>query len=263
MINQIHNENCIATMQRLPQNYIDCVVTSPPYDNLRAYTGEAPWNWQVFQSIAKHLWRVVKPGGVVVWVVGDQTADGNESGSSFQQALFFKEVGFKLFDTMIYAKPPRGAKGSNKSYWEAFEYMFVFSKGLPKTTNFICDRPQTLRAGPSHGVERYADGKLKRKKRTPLAPRAFGKRTNIWTYNNGRHHSTKDAIAYKHPAIFPEALAADHIKSWTNEGDVVYDPFTGSGTTLKMAKCLKRQWIGSEISAEYCKIAESRLQILI
>lgn len=100
-INTIYNEDCLATMRKMPDNYVDLTVTSPPYDNMRKYD-----NFSFdFHSVAQELYRITQQGGVVVWVVGDQTKNGSESGTSFKQALYFKEtVGFKLYDTMIYRK---------------------------------------------------------------------------------------------------------------------------------------------------------------
>ena len=251
----IHQESCITTMRKMPSECIDLVITSPPYDDMRSYEGD---KLTEFDKIAQSLYRVVKDGGVVVWVVGDQTIKGNETGSSFKQALRFKEVGFNLFDTMIYAKPPRGAVGNNKTYWQTFEYMFVLSKGQPKTINLICDRENKDSRKGDNGTKRLHNGELKQLKRGGYAKK--GRRTNIWQYHIGKGHSSSDAIAHQHPAIFPEKLARDHIKSWSKKNDVVYDPFMGSGTTAKMAELEERKWIGSEISKKYCKISAERLK---
>ena len=252
-INKCYNENCLDTMARMPDNFVDLTVTSPPYDNLRTYNG---YSFD-FEAVAKELFRVAKQGGVVVWVVGDATIKGSETGTSFRQALFFKEIGFNLYDTMIYAKPPRGAVGNNKTYWQTFEYMFILAKGKPKTINLICDRKNKESRDGDNGTKRLKNGELLTVKRGGYSD--FGRRTNIWEYVIGKGLSTKDDFAFKHPAIFPEQLANDHIISWSNEGDVVYDPFMGSGTTAKMAILNKRNWIGSEISEEYCKIIERRI----
>ena len=253
-LNRVYNEDCIKTMSLLKANMIDMVVTSPPYDEMRLYSGNT---FNQFEKIAKALYRVIKHGGVVVWVVGDQTIKGNETGTSFKQALYFKEIGFNLFDTMIYEKPPRGAVGNNKTYWQSFEYMFILSKGLPKTINLLMDRKNKDVRNGDTGSKRLFDGSLKTIKREGYEKQ--GRRTNIWKYLIGRSHSTKDNVAFKHPAIFPESLAEDHILSWSNEGEIVYDPFMGSGTTAKMAILNNRKWIGSEISKEYCEICRSRI----
>lgn len=251
-INKIYNESNLETMSRMPDNFIDLTVTSPPYDNLRTYNGYC----FDFENVADQLYRVTKNGGTVVWVTGDATVKGCETLTSFWQALYFKKIGFNV-ETMIYAKPPRGAVGNNRIYWQAFEYMFILSKGTQKTINLIRDRQnKDSRAGDS-GTKRLDNGELKKVKRGGYSD--FGRRTNIWEYGIGKGQSTKDNIAFEHPAIFPEQLANDHILSWSNEGDLVYDPFMGSGTTAKMAIVNKRNWIGSEISEEYVELANKRL----
>jgi len=253
-LNKIICGDAVEVMQAMPSDSIDLVVTSPPYDELRGYKGYS-FN---FEGMAKGLFRVMKKGGVVVWVVGDQATKGDETGTSFRQALYFKQVGFNLFDTMIYLKTPRGAVGNNKTYWQAFEYMFILSKGAPKTINLIKDRENKDERSGDNGTKRLHDGTLLKLKRAGYSK--YGRRTNVWEYLIGRGHSTSDNIAYKHPAIFPEKLVQDHIISWSNPGDVVFDPMCGSGTTCKMAKLNKRDFIGIDISSEYCKIAEERLR---
>ena len=254
--NIIYNEDCLKTMQKFPKNCIDLVVTSPPYDDMRKYKGYS-FN---LKKVIEELLRVVKKGGVVVWVVGDQTIKGNETGTSFRQALLFKECGFNLFDTMIYQKAPRGAVGNNKTYWQTFDYMFVFSKGNPKTINLIKDRKNKESRDGDTGTKRLYDGKLKNIKRPGYEE--FGRRTNIWYYLVGKGHSATDNFAFDHPAIFPEKLAEDHIKTWSKKGDLVYDPFLGSGTTAKASISLDRNWIGSEISSQYCTLSKKRIRLV-
>lgn len=236
-LNKIYNENCLETMGRMEDEFVDLVVTSPPYDNLRSYEG---YSFD-FESIAKELYRVMKKDGVVVWVVGDATIDGSETGTSFKQALYFMELGFKLHDTMIYEKnsPAYPARRDSNRYTQIFEYMFVFTKGKP-AGRLICDKPNKW-AG-------YKDfsGKLK----NPVPE--FSPRNNIWKYVTSFN-------GVKHPAPFPEELAKDHILSWSDEGDVVYDPFMGSGTTGKMAKLNGRHYVGSEVSDSYTEIAKKRI----
>ena len=253
-LNKIICGDAVEIMKAIPPNSIDLVVTSPPYDELRNYNGYV-FN---FEGIARGLFRVMKKGGVVVWVVGDQTVKGNETGTSFRQALYFKQVGFNLFDTMIYLKTPRGAVGNNKTYWQAFEYMFVLSKGTPNTINLLKDRENKDERDGDRGTKRLHDGTLLKLKRAGYSK--YGRRTNVWEYLIGKGHSASDNIAYQHPAIFPERLVQDHITSWTNPGDVVFDPMCGSGTTCKMAKLNKRDFIGIDISSEYCEIAKNRLK---
>jgi site-specific DNA-methyltransferase (adenine-specific) len=263
-LNTIYNENCLDTMRSMPNNFIDLTITSPPYDDLRTYnnyikSGEAKNNGYSFsfEPIAKELYRITKEGGVVIWVVGDSTIAGNETGNSFRQALFFKECGFNLFDTMIYSKPPRGACGNNQTYWQTFEYMFVLSKGKPKTLNLIKDRQNKESRNGDTGTKRLKNGELLQVKRGGYGE--YGRRTNIWEYRIGKGHSTNDQIAHQHPAIFPENLALDHIYSWSKVGDLVYDPMMGSGTVAKMCLLEDRNFIGSEINPDYCQIAEQRI----
>jgi len=253
-INKIYNENCLETMGKMPDNFIDLTVTSPPYDNLRDYKGYS----FPFEEIAKELYRVTKEGGVVVWVVGDATIKGSETGTSFKQALYFKEIGFNLHDTMIYYKDSF-QKPSHSRYWSCMEYMFVFSKGKPKAHNLICDRKNKQSGKKTSGkTVRNADGTTS--KRKDVLINEYGRRTNVWTYKVGYMKSTSDKIAYQHSAIFPEELVKDHIISWSNEGDLVYDPFMGSGTTAKMAILNNRKYIGSEISEDYIKIIKTRIK---
>jgi len=247
--NTIHNENCLNTMARMEDNFIDLTVTSPPYDDLRTYNG---YSFD-FKSIAKELYRVTKEGGVVVWIVGDATVKGSETGTSFKQALFFKECGFKLHDTMIWNKPDAKPLTHNR-YEQSFEYMFIFSKGKPNTFNGIKDKVNKWAGTKEHGTFRDVDGTTKRKNgHNKKTISSFGLRHNTWIINSVK---TRE---YKHPAMFPERLANDHIISWSNEGDLVYDCFLGSGTTAKMAIVNNRRYVGSEMSKEYCEIAEERI----
>lgn len=254
--NHIYNMDCLILMASIPDNHIDLVVTSPPYDDMRSYDGNSTLD---LPQIASQLYRIVKWGGVVVWVIADQSHDGNESGTSFRHALLFKDVGFNLFDTMIYAKPPRGAVGDSRGYWQAFEYMFVFSKGAPKTINLLCDRMNKECRNGDKGSKRLHNGSLKSVRRNGY--KEHGRRTNIWEYQVGAGHSSSDNLAKSHPAIFPEGLARDHILSWSNEGDLVYDPFCGSGTTSKMCVTYKRNFIASDVVAKYCDIAKERVAL--
>jgi len=213
-----------------------------------------------FEEIARELFRITKEGGVLVWIVGDRTIEGNETGTSFRQALFFKECGFNLFDTMIYLKPPRGAVGNNNTYWQSFEYMFVLSKGYPKTINLLRDRENKESRNGDNGTKRLQNGELLKLKRGGYGE--FGRRTNVWEYNIGRSHSASDELAYEHPAIFPEKLAQDHILSWSNPDELIYDPMCGSGTVAKMCLVENRNFIGSEISSQYCSIAQRRISLI-
>ncbi len=249
-IYNINNEDCLITMTNIPDECIDFVITSPPYDDIRNYNG---YKFE-FEKIAKELFRVMKKGGVVIWVVADATIDGSETGTSFKQALYFKEVGFRLHDTMIYYKNNPMPQTGNR-YHQHFEYMFCFSKGSPKTFNPLTE--DTKYRGLANMKNRGQNGSLDYEKVERTTEKKVG---NVFFYSVGGGISTKDKVAYQHPAIFPEKLVADQIHTWTNEGDLVYDPFMGSGTTAKMAHLMNRKWLGSEISEEYCKIAEERLK---
>lgn len=252
----IKQGDCLEVMRSLPDNSVDLTVTSPPYDNLREYNGNInQWCFEKFQGVARELYRVTKQGGVIVWVVGDASDKGSETGTSFKQALFFKECGFNLHDTMIWNKGSF-AFPSKSCYHQVFDYMFVFSKGKPKTLNFITDR-KNLYIGERGASGRNKDGV--RNKGKSSVRNEYGKRFNIWNYPIGGGHCTKDRIAYKHPAIFPEQLAKDHILSWSNKGDVVLDCFMGSGTTGKMAVLNNRNFIGIELDEQYFEIAKERI----
>ncbi len=252
-VNSINNIDCVDGMKQLPENCIDLVVTSPPYDDLRDYHG---YTFR-FEEIVVELFRVIKDGGVVVWVVGDKVDKGNRSLTSFKHALFFQQTGFNVHDIMIYKKKNTPFMRSN-AYTNCYEFMFVFSKGKPKTFNPL--KTKTVRQGSEKLVSnKKADGvnnkvwaELKEEKTL----------TNIWEYAVGLGGTTNDKFAFKHTAMFPERLAQDHILSWSNEGDMVFDPMCGSGTTCKMAALNKRSYLGMEISKEYTEIALQRVEIL-
>jgi len=246
-INKIYNENCLDTMARMEDNFIDLTVTSPPYDNLRTYNG---YSFD-FESIAKELYRVTKQGGVVVWIVNDKTHKGSETGTSFKQALFFKECGFNLHDTMIWKKDKYVPLTHNR-YEQQFEYMFVFSKGKPKTVNHIKVISKHKGKEPKRTFYQTNKDKKPTIQHTPKKVSENKIKGNVWTFN-------PQSLGNGHPAIFPEELANDHIVSWSNEGDLVYDCFMGSGTTAKMSKLNNRNYVGSEISKEYCNISNERL----
>jgi len=249
-LNTIYNENCLQTLSNMPNDFVDLTLTSPPYDDLRNYNG---FQFE-FEKIVKQLFRITKNGGLVVWVVGDATKEGSETGTSFKQALYFMQNGFNLHDTMIYYKNnPMPTAG--KRYHQHFEYMFAFSKGQPNTFNPITENCKYN--GLANMKNRGQNGELNYKKVERTTEKKVG---NVFFYSIGGGISTKDTIAYNHPAIFPEQLASDQIKTWTNEGDLVYDCFMGSGTTAKVAQILKRNWIGSEISTEYVEIANKRME---
>lgn len=246
----ICGDNC-DVLGTLPRECIDLVVTSPPYDDLRTYGGHS-WD---FYGVAWQLKRVLKPGGVIVWVVADATKDGSETGTSMRQALHFQSLGLNLHDTMIYQVPGTGAKGSNLCYWQVWEYMFILSNGRPSSVNRLQDK-KNKKAGTvsTSAAKQHATG-------TRLHPIGgtvigeFGYRDNVWVVPSGNNGDD----ATDHPAPFPEDLARDHILSWSSEGDIVLDPFSGSGTTAKMARELGRHYIGIEVNEAYVEISRKRL----
>lgn len=251
--NSIINIDCLEGMKNLPTNAIDLVVTSPPYDNLRDYNGYK-FN---FEGIATELYRIIKEGGVVVWVVGDKIKNGNKTLTSFRQAIYFQEIGFNAHDVMIYKKKNTPFMRSN-AYTNCYEFMFVFSKGSPNTFN--AKKTSTVR----HGMEKVvtnkkADG-INNKVLAELKKEKT--KTNIWSYAVGLGGTTNDKFAFEHTAIFPEKLAQDHILSWSNEGDLVFDPMCGSGTTCKMSALNKRKYLGMEISKDYTELAKKRVRTL-
>jgi DNA modification methylase len=256
---KLYNENCIDVLNRISEKCIDLTITSPPYDNLREYKNDFDWNEKIWKNIIDLLYKVTKLGGVVVWVVNDATINGSETGSSFKQALYFKEIGFNLHDTMIYGK--KFCKfPSQTRYYNVFEYMFIFSKGKPNTINLIKDR-ENKTAGYNRGrkkIRTKKENKFQRIKDGIVKP--FGVRFNIWYYTNTGGNGTKDTIAYKHPAIMPDNLVKDHLISWSNENDTVLDPFMGSGTVGKISKMLNRNFLGIEIDPEYFNIAKERIE---
>ena len=245
----------------MPADSVDLVVTSPPYDDLRDYHNNKAWNYGFFTKVAGALARVLKSGGVIVWNVADQTIKGRKTGSSFRQALFFMEqCELHLHDTMIYAKTgvafPSGPHSVR--YTQKFEYVFILSKGKPKTINLIQDKPNKWAGVSSWGKAsaRKKNGDIQKSATKTKKVKPFGVRDNIWLIKNSGGFGQKNKSAYKHPATMPEALARGHIVSWSKPGDVVLDPFMGSGTTARVAKEQGRDYVGFEIDAEYAALAE-------
>lgn len=256
-LNKIIEADCLNVMRNFPDDCIDMVLTSPPYDNLREYKG---FKFS-FEAIAQELFRIIKHGGVLVWVVNDATIQGSETGTSFKQALYFKEIGFNLHDTMIFKKRNPIPQIYRKRYNNEFEYMFVFSKGTVRTHNSIMI--PCLHAGLELNGTTYKNySKLEQKRKKLANPVKDTKiKGNIWEYVVGKNAEDQDAKF--HPAPFPCELARDHILSWSNEGDIVLDPMSGSGTTCKVAKELNRNFIGIDISSEYCNLARKRIENVI
>lgn len=251
-IDSIYNMDCVEGMRKLDNDSIDAVVTSPPYDTMRTYGGVGDgWSFDKFKDVAKEIARVLKPGGVCVWVVNDETMNGSESGTSFRQALYFKdECGLNIHDTMIWEKTCNGCLGSSNCYLQNFEYMFVFSKGDIKTFNPIEDRKNVVKAGKFGATNgQIRDGKGVER---VIVRKEYGRRTNIWQINQQQNSD--------HPAPYPLSLARGHVISWTERGGVVLDPFMGSGTTA--IACIKehRHFIGFELNKEYYDRAVKRIK---
>lgn len=242
--------DCVEYMRAQPAGVFDLTVTSPPYDKLRNYEGFSV----DFAAVFGELYRTTREGGVLVWVVGDQTKDGCESLSSFRQAILAVESGFKLLDTMIFVKSGSGAAGSRNCYWQVFDYMFVFTKGKPDTVNLLHDVPNKF-AGERTTKGRVNRNNELRDRKSRIIPE-YSKRGNVWRYavgnNNGDYRSG-------HPAPFPEVLASDLISSWSDTDNVVFDPFGGSGTTAAVAQAMGRKFVSGDISPEYATIAVDRL----
>lgn len=255
MKNKIICGDCLETMKEMHNKSIDMVLTSPPYDNLRKYNGNLNWGEHVWKPVIEELFRIIKDGRVVVWVTGDATIKGSETGTSFKQALYFKEVGFNLHDTMIYRKINYIPLTHNR-YEQEFEYMFVLSKGKPKVFNPI--KIPTKLGGKTYNPKRprtYDNHSIRHNRSETLIYKMNKIKGNIFEYITGAGNDKTN-----HSATFPEKLAHDHIISWSNEGDTILDPFAGSGTTGKMAKQLNRNYILIEKEPEYCKIAEERIK---
>lgn len=256
MIKDLRLGDSSIILKEFPCESIDMIITSPPYDNLRSYNGTLEWDFNIFKNIASELYHVLKSGGIMVWVVGDATIKGTETGTSFKQALHFMNIGFNLHDTMIWEKSTFSAVGALKSrYAPVFEYMFILSKGKPKTFNPIKDKPNKHSGVEHHGTYRLVDGSTKPvcgKGRKIVAE--FGQRHNVWKINEEK------AWNKKHPAVFPEILVKDHLISWSNKGDTILDPFMGSGTVGKCCIDMDRNFIGIEKDATYFKVANDRLR---
>lgn len=248
-MNIAYNADCVEAMRKMQDDTVDLIVTSPPYDDLRTYNGYS-FDWKV---TLQEFYRVVKIGGVVVWIVADQTKQGSETGSSFRQALYAIDCGFNLHDTMIWNKGSTQYPDKCR-YYSVFEYMFVFSKGQPKTINLIRDKKNKNAGASCSGTTRQRDGSLKVLNGAIVGRtvKEYGVRPNIWSQPRECNNRTG------HPAVFPIRLAEDHIRTWSNEGDLVMDPFMGSGTTRIAAYNLSRSFIGFEIDSEYFKKQEER-----
>jgi len=262
MINQIFNEDCLETMKRMPDNYVDLILTSPPYDNMRSYGGNKNYHQRLndtgfsfdFEGIAKELTRVLKPGGVIMWNIQDQTIKGTRTGNSMRQALYFmEECKLLLWDHLIWYKTGTPFPSPYR-YRNVWENMFILTKGKPNTFNPILKKNKSGGASRNRRRERNHNGELEIKERV-IKTKEYGIDDNVWYITN--HFKINDEMKkYGHPAVMTDEVARRHIQSWTNEGDVVYDPFLGAATTTRIAKEMNRNWIGSEIHKPYFDISK-------
>jgi DNA modification methylase len=261
VINQIYNEDCLDTMGRMPSDYIDLVLTSPPYDGMRKYGGEKTYHQRLkdkgysfpFEDIAEQLVRVLKPGGVIMWNVADQTIKGSRTGNSMRQALYFMELGLKLWDHLIWYKTgtPFPSKYRYRNVWEN---MFILTKGKPNTFNPILKKNKTAGDSRSRRIERDHQGNLQLHHKK-ITIKEYGNDDNVW-YISNHFNKSNVGVKYEHPAVMPDDIVIRHIQSWTNQGDLVYDPFLGSATTTRIAREMNRQYIGSELHTPYFEVAQ-------
>ena len=264
-INKTYHVNCIAGLQQMDDESVDLVVTSPPYDDLRTYNNSSKWDQNTFYAVAAQLARVIKPGGVIMWNVNDATIKGSETGSSFRQALHFMDVcKLRLHDTMIYEKTGTAFASGVKSvrYTQQFEYCFILSKGKPKTHTLLCDKKNKWAGHQSWGnaQTRKKDGSIHDPGKKSKEIKEWGVRTNIWKIKNSGGFGQSSKSAYKHPATMPEELARGHIHTWSNEGDLILDPFMGSGTSAQICLEMLRDYIGFEIDDEYYNMCVDRVK---
>jgi len=253
---KLYNEDCLNIFPKILNESIDLIITSPPYDNMRDYNNSSIWNFEIFKNIAKELQRVLKEGGIIVWIVNDTTNKGSETGTSFKQALYFKEINLNLHDTMIWQKETNPFTHKNR-YINIFEYMFVFCKGKLKTANLIKDRKNKHGGTKVHGTQRERNGSVRLPTRMGKEIKEYGSRFNVWQITTEKQNKTG------HPAVFPINLAQDHIKTWSNENDTVLDCFMGSGTTGLACKKLNRKFIGIEKDKKYFDIAKNRIESIL
>ena len=240
-------------LKTFPDGCIDLTITSPPYSDLRHYGNTLTkdnWNHNKFMGIADELYRVTQEGGVVVWIVNDKTEKGSKSLVSFRQAIYFQEIGFNVNDVMIWEKTNPCPVVRQPRYQDVFEYMFILSKGVPKTFNPIMV-PCKCANQEYHSTTKNMGGENGRtyKEFVINKEKVSG---NVWEVAIAQNKT-------KHPAVYPQQLVEKHILSWSDEGDLILDPFVGSGTTAIVAKRMNRKYIGIEINPEYVDICQERL----
>lgn len=242
-----NNMDCLEGLKMLKDESVDLTITSPPYDDLRDYKGYA----FDIKKVVKELYRVTKQGGVCVWVINDRVKNGSKTLTSFRHALYFQDAGFNVNDVMIWNKTNPMPQVRQPRYNQVFEYMFVFSKGKPKTFNPIMIPCKTSGLSYKSTAKQITTDKNRVYKEMVINKEKVS--PNIWDMAVAQNKTS-------HPAVFPEELVYKHIISWSNEGDIVMDIFSGSGTTHKVALENNRKFIGFEIAKEYCEIEKERLK---
>lgn len=254
-LNEIYCIDCVEGMKKIPDNSVDIVVTSPPYDGIRDYNG---FNFDLHET-GRGLIRILKEGGIVAMVIQDQTKNFGKTLTSFKTIIdWCDNIGFKLFECVIYRK-----HGSEGAWWTNrfrvdHEYMPIFLKGeKPQYFN-----KENLKVPSIHGGKvmtgsgsRRTDGKTNARVTRPI--NTMKCRGTIWNYLMA---GDKDPIKRQHPAPFPDQIPLDFIECFCPPGGVVLDPFMGSGSTAVAAKKLNRKYIGFDTSEEYIKIAHARLR---
>lgn len=255
-LNEVYCGDCVKLMKLLPDSTIDLVVTSPPYDKIRDYNGSIHFD---LHKTGQEIFRVLKSGGIAVMVIQDQTKNFGKSLTSFKTIIdWCDNIGFKLFETIIYRK--NGSEGVwwTKRFRVDHEYMPIFLKG--KKPQYFNKEPLKI---PSKHGGKVMTGSGSRKtngetQKTVTRAINFKKcRGTIWNYLMA---GDKNPLKRKHPAVFPDKIPYDFIQCFCPEEGIVLDPFAGSGSTLVMAKKLRRSFIGFDIVPEYCELARERLK---
>ena len=252
MYNSIVLGDCVEGMRSLPPDLVPCTVASPPYGALRHYHGNHQFD---FEAAAAELWRITRPGGVVCWVVREEVVDGSESGEASEQRLFFRDLGFRLHQTIVMERYGSRARSPGR-YGESLEYAFILAKGKPATVRLLRDRRNKTAGKLVTATHRYPDGSYRVQR---YEVDEWGYRKAVWYFAQGMHVAT-DPVARLHQAPMPEAMAEDLILSYSREGDLIFDPFAGVATTAKMALLNHRNYFGYEINAIYHARGEERLR---
>ena len=254
-VNKIICEDNITYLKTLPDECIDFVITSPPYDELRDYNGYK----LDLHGLGIELLRVLKDGAICVMVIQDSTKDFAKSLTSFRTIVdWCDNIGFRLFECNIYNR--QGTEGAwwKKRFRVDHEYMPIFLKGK---------RPQyfdkeNIKIPSKHGGKVMTGANIRTKNGQTGSRKVKINPTKcpgtVMSFGNTCGGESK--LKSKHPAVFPNMLAYDMIECFCPKDGIVIDPFNGSGTTTLAAKCLGRKYIGIDVSEEYNQIARERLE---